>query len=112
MDAELKCIEIEMTIVGDHEFAVENAFLGKLLAHRFKHLGEVAVERLFIAALQENLIPIAKYEDAKAIPLGLVDPVPLGRDLFDAFGEHRKDWRIYGDVHALAPEMTITVWMR
>ena len=45
MNTQLQCVEIETAVMGDEEFAVEDAFAGKLLAERVDHLGEVAVER-------------------------------------------------------------------
>jgi|SRR6185503_5949203 len=99
MNAKLQSIEIEMGAVRDDEFAIEDAFVGKLLAKRIEHLGEVAVEGFFVAALKKNFIAIAENEYAKAIPLGLVDPVAFCRDLLNALGEHGKDRRIDGEIH-------------
>ena len=77
MNAKLQGVEVEASVVGDDEFAVEYAFLRELFADRIEHLGEVAVERFFVAALEKDFVAIAKDKNAEAVPLGLVDPVAL-----------------------------------
>ena len=99
MDAELKGVEVEFSVVGNDEFAVEDALFRKLIANRAEHLGEVAVEGLFVAALEQNFVAIAKDEDAEAIPFGLIDPVAFRRDGVDALGEHGKNGRVDGELH-------------
>src|SRR5206468_1647243 len=76
------------------------ALFRKLIANRVEHLGEVAVEGLFVAALEQNFVAIAKDEDAEAVPLGLVNPVAFGGDGVDSLGEHGKDGRVDGELHA------------
>ena len=39
-----------------------------------EQLGKIAVQRFFIAALDENLVAIAEDQRAKAIPLRFEDP--------------------------------------
>jgi hypothetical protein len=99
MDAQLESAEVEVAVVGDDEFAIKDASLGKLVANGIEHLGEVAVKGFLVAALEEDLVAIAKDEDAKAVPFGLVDPVAFGGDGFDSLGEHGKDGRIDGELH-------------
>ena len=48
------------------------------LIHIFQQLRKVTIEWLFVAALDENLISIAKHQRAKTIPLGLENPIALG----------------------------------
>ena len=38
--------------------------------------GKVAVERFLVAALDQDLVAVAKHQRAKSIPLRLEDPVP------------------------------------
>jgi len=99
VDAQLEGVEVEMAAVGDDEFAVEGALLGQLAAKRVEHFGEVAVKGFLIAALEEDFVAVAKDEYAEAIPLGLVDPVALGGNGVNAFGEHGEDGRVCGEVH-------------
>ena len=75
MNPQLEGIEIKMAAIRDDELSIEYAFLRQLFADRLKHLGEVAVERLFIPALEQHFVPIAKDEHAEAVPLGLVYPI-------------------------------------
>ena len=84
---------------GDHDLAVEHAALGQLRPERLEQLGEVTVERLFVAALDEDLVAVAEDERAKAVPLGLEDPAFAGGQLVDAFGEHRQDRWIDRKMH-------------
>src|SRR5437667_10876182 len=98
MQAELERVEIEPVVLGDDDFAVEHAGRGQLRAECFDYLGEVAVERLFIAALDVDLVLVAEDQGAEPVPFGLEDPRAAGGDLVDACGEHREDWRIDGQV--------------
>jgi len=99
MNAQLKGVEVETAVVCDDEFAIEDALLGELFANGVEHLGEVAIERLFIAALEKHFVAIAEDKDAEAVPLGLVDPVALRGNRIHAFGEHRQDGRVDGELH-------------
>src|SRR5262249_37141466 len=62
-------------------------------ADRRGQLGEVAIERAQVAALHQHLVAVAKYDGAKPVPLGLVEPaLPLG-DRVGELGQHRFDRR-------------------
>jgi hypothetical protein len=100
MQAELQSIEIECTVPGDDDFAIENAALRQARFQGLDQFGEVAVQRLFFPALDQNLVAIAKDQCAKAIPLRLEDPVPSGRQFVHSFRQHRQDRRIHGKMHA------------
>ena len=55
-----------------HEhLAVEHAPVGQLLAHRLDHLGEVAGQRLGVAAGQLDLVAVLEHQAAEAVPLRL-----------------------------------------
>ena len=112
MNSELQRVEVEPAAFSDDQFSVEHAFLRKLLADWIEHLGEVAVEGLFVAALEQNFVAIAKDEDAEAVPLGLVDPLALRGYCVDALGEHGQDRRVDGELHRSCSAGAIGVWMR
>ena len=66
--------------IDDHHLAVEHAALRELGAERVAELGEVAVQRLQVAALREHLVAVAEDEGPEAVPLGLEQPaVALGQ---------------------------------
>ena len=54
-------------------------------------LGKVAVERLQIAALDEDVIVATKHDGSEAVPLGLIKKVAAGGNRFGEFGQHRLD---------------------
>jgi hypothetical protein len=98
--------------LSDDEFAIENALSGQLFAKWFEYLGKIAIEGLCVAALEKKFIAVTKDENAKPVPLGLVNPVAAGRDLIDAFGKHWKQRRVYGQIHACCAQGTATAeWM-
>jgi hypothetical protein len=68
---------------GDHDLAVEHAARRAAApAARSSQLGEVAVERLEVAALDVDVAAVAEDERAEAVPLRLVDPaVAVGRQV-------------------------------
>ena len=61
-------------VAGDDDLAVEDAALGQGGPQRVGQLREVAVERLEVARLGEDLVAVAEHEGAEAVPLGLVQP--------------------------------------
>ena len=74
MKAQLERVEIECALLRDHDFTIEYATSRKLLQYRIDQFGEVTIQRLFIAALNENLFAVAKDERAKAVSLGFEYP--------------------------------------
>ena len=85
------------------QLAVEHAALGQLLAHRGDDLGEVAGQRLGVAAGQLDLVAVLEHQAAEPVPLGLeAEPAVLGgvRDALDGLREHRLNGRHHGEVHA------------
>ena len=100
MEAELQRLEIEAAIPGDDDFAVEHAAGGQLRQQRLEQLGKVAVERFFVAALDQDLVAVAEDQRAKPVPLRLENPRSVAGQFVNSLGEHRQDRRIDGKVHA------------
>src|SRR4029453_4946784 len=100
VDAELERLEVEPAGGCDDELAVERAAQWELCGEMRPQLGEVAVERFRVAALEQELVPIAEHQHAKAVPLRLEDPVRAVGKRADALGEHRQDRRVDGELHA------------
>ena len=109
MNAKLESIKVQSPLVRDDEFAVEYGLCRELVAERIDHLGEVSIEGFLIPALDENLVAIPKDENAKAVPLWLVDPFTLPRHLIDALGEHGEKWRVDGKVHVQVAAVRISI---
>jgi hypothetical protein len=99
MQPQLERIEVERRALRDHELAVEHAALRQLCQEDVDDLGEVSIQRLLVAALDEDLVPVAEHEDAEAVPLRLEDPLVAAGQLADALGEHRVHRRIDREVH-------------
>src|SRR6476646_6908287 len=62
-------------------------------------LGKVTIQWLFIATLDQDLISVTKHQRAKPLPLRFENPVSLGWQFSDSFGQHRQQRRIYGKIH-------------
>jgi hypothetical protein len=82
-----------------------DALLRELFEERLAEFGEVAVEGLAVAALDEEVFAVAEDDGAEAVPLGLEAPgVGVGGDFVDALGEHGEDrgweWRGHGGLDA------------
>src|SRR6476646_6043212 len=99
MKSQLQRFELEPFVACDDDLAVEHASLGQLRLDRIDQLGEISIERLLIAALNENFIAITKDERPESIPLWLEDPSLAWWKLADSFREHRKNRRVYGELH-------------
>src|ERR1700742_1573112 len=101
MDAQCQCIKVQAAVACDYDLAVEDASLRQLLEQRFSQLRKVAVERLAITALDEQLVFPAKDQSAESVPLRLKNPcVCIGRNLINPFGEHRQNRRVEGEEDA------------
>ena len=100
MKTQLERLELETARTRDHELPVDDASLRKLGFHHLHELRKVAIERLRVAALNQHLVPVAKNERAKAVPLRLENPVAARRELEGPFREHREEWRIDGKPHS------------
>src|SRR6516164_11484383 len=99
MQPQLQQIEIEAARCNDNDFPVEYATRGQRLLQGLKQIGEVAVQRLLIAALDVDFVAVAKDQGSESIPLGLEDPVVSGGQLVNPLGEHGQNRRIYGKIH-------------
>ena len=102
VDPLLQPLELEPVTDGHEDLAVEHAPLGQGRLHRLDDLGEVAGQRLGVAAGELDLVAVAEHDAAEAVPLGLEhQPAVLRRvgDALDGLGEHRLDRRHHGEIH-------------
>ena len=74
MNPQLQGLEVETARAGDDDFAVEDASIRQLRAQRVEQFGKVSIQGFLVAALQQDLLAVAKHQRAKAIPLGFEDP--------------------------------------
>ena len=79
--------------VGHDDLAVDDAPVGEPLAKGFEELGEVAVERLLVAARELDVVAVAEHDAAKAVPLRLEQPAVARRNLARELRQHRLDRR-------------------
>src|SRR5690349_5138407 len=93
MLAQLQRVEVEAFVAPDHELTVEHATVRELRQHRLAQLGEVAQQRLRIAALQVQLVAVAEHDATEAVPLRFVQQFAFGRQLTRELREHRVDGR-------------------
>src|ERR1700722_16176050 len=101
MQTQLQRIKIKPIILDDDHLSIDHTTCGQRRAEWFEQLRKVALERFFVAALDENLISIAKHQRAKPIPLWLENPIALCGQFIHSFREHRQDRRIYWKIHIL-----------
>src|SRR5439155_19702885 len=82
-----------LAFAGDHDFAVERRVGREQLADRAQ-LREVAEERAAVAR-PERQLPVVVFEHAaEAVPLRLVAPAALLRQLRDELGLHRREGNV------------------
>jgi hypothetical protein len=99
MKPQLERIEIEPPRRGDHNLAVDNRSLRKPVDKSLVQLGEVAIQRTQIAALNINVCVGTEDNRSKAVPLGLEEEAAAGRQGVSQLGQHRLDRRPKGLVH-------------
>ena len=74
MNPKLQFLEVEPIVLGDNDFAVENASSGQLRIQWLEQLGKVSIQRFRIAALNKDFVPIAEDQRAEPVPLRFEDP--------------------------------------
>ena len=92
MDAQRQQVEVETALGRDHDLAVDHATLGQVGAQRLDELGEVARERLLVAAADLDVVAVAEDDGAEAVPLRLVEEVARLR-----LGSSRASFASIGD---------------
>ena len=108
MKPKLQRLEVEPVGPDDDDLAVEDAALGQLRLQHLDQFRVVPVERLGIAALDENLVAITEDERPEAVPFRLEEPVVALRQRRDALGQHRQDRRVGGEVHPASIRSAVT----
>src|SRR5687767_2433201 len=95
MDAQQERLELQATVAGDHDLAVEDkARLGAANASkRLAELREISVQGLQVPRLQVDLRAITKDEGPKTVPLRLVAPPVADGQLRSGLGQHRLNRR-------------------
>jgi hypothetical protein len=101
MQAKLQRVEVKSIVLDDDDLPIQHAARRQDRTQRIQELREIAVERLFVATLDQDLIPIAKHQRPKAVPFGLENPIPGGRQFTHALGQHGQERGIDGKVHRL-----------
>jgi len=79
MDTKLKRVKVETTISGHYDLAIEYTTIRKIRLDWFDEFRKVPIQRFLIAALNQNIVAVSKYQGAKAIPLWFENPVAAGR---------------------------------
>src|SRR3989442_10146658 len=92
MDAEEQRLEVEPAHADDDDLAVDDTALGQRRGEGCDELGEVTVHRLLVAALQHDLVAVAKHQRPKAVPLGLELPAVAARQGIRGLGQLWTAW--------------------
>src|SRR5439155_17092487 len=93
VEAHLHRIEVELAFACDHDLPVERRVGREQLADRAQ-LGEVAEERAAVARTERQLPVVVFKHAAEAVPLRLVAPAALLRQLRDELGLHRREGNV------------------
>ncbi len=93
VDALLKRVEVEPARGHHDDLAIQHAARRQRVVQRLLQLGEVPVQRLEVAALQEGALAGAKHDGAKAVPFRLEEEAGLVGDRVGDLREHGLDGR-------------------
>src|SRR6266498_3839345 len=99
MDAQEQRLEVEPPFPDDDDLAVEDTACGERRTQRLNELGEVPVHRPLVAALEQDLIVVAKHQRPEAVPLRLELPHFALRQPIGCARQHRRDRRREGKAH-------------
>ena len=103
MDPDEQRVEVEPALgPGDDDLTVDDeAGIGATQGEQRRvELGEVSVQRLAIARLEEDRCPVAEGDGAEPVPLRLIGPAVSGRDLRCRLGQHRLERWVEWQGHA------------
>ncbi len=101
VDALGQGIEIEPRRSGDDDLSIDDTAVRQVFEQRAAQLGEVTVQRLFVATAEHDIAPVSKDDATEPVPLGLVgEPFLLGK-LTDQLGQHGGHRRCHGKCHRL-----------
>lgn len=93
MQPQLQGIEVEAPGRGNDDLTIDDDILWQRLQRCRMQLGEVAIERTTVAALDVHVIGAAEDDGAKSVPFGLVEVIAR-RYLIGEPGEHGRDRRL------------------
>src|ERR1051326_2748690 len=100
MQTELEGLEVQPVLSGNDDFPIQHTTCRQLRPERVDDFRKIAVQRLLIAALDVDFIPVPEDQGAKPVPLRFENPLAHRRQLVHALGEHRQDRWVYGEIHA------------
>ncbi len=100
MNPQLQRIKIQPVLRRNHNLAIQHTALRQLRQQHLHHLRKIPIQRLPIPALHQNLVPIAKHNAPKPIPLRLKDPPVTRRNLRHPFRKHRQYRRTQRQAHS------------
>src|SRR5215469_15106955 len=93
MDAQEQGLKVEPVDPDDHDLAVDHVAFGQRGGQWGDEFRKVSVHGLLVAALQQDLVAVAKHQRSKAVPLGLELPSLTVRQGVSGAGQHRgKRW--------------------
>jgi hypothetical protein len=99
VEPELERLELEPVGAGNDDFAIEHTPARELRLEGLDEIREVAIQRLLVTTLKEELAPVPEDQHPETVPLGLEDPARSFGDLADALGQHGQERRGYRKVH-------------
>ena len=101
MNALEQRVEVEPAVSAHDDLAVDDAAVGERAGERRRELGEITLQRLVIPARDVDVIVVPEHDRAKAVPLGLVDPLFACGDVVAEARQHRIDGRRNRQRHPL-----------
>ena len=93
MKPKLQRVEVQAVRRRDHDFAVDDRVRREQAKTGVMQIGEVAIERAQVAALNEDIRFATKDNRAKAVPFRFIQETAAGRKRFGKLGQHRLDRR-------------------
>src|SRR5437868_12000091 len=109
MNAQKQRLEVEPASPDDDDLAIENAARGESRGERGDELGKVSVHRLLVAALEQDLLPVAKNQRPKSVPLRLELPALTSRQRVRRAGQHRREGRSKRQDHGVILDVILKV---
>src|ERR1700721_1402859 len=99
MQSELQRVKVKFIVLDNDQFAIQHTALWQTPTQKVEQFREIAIERLFIAALNQYFVAISKHQDPKPIPLRFEAPISCIRKSIDTFADLGQQGRIARAVH-------------
>jgi hypothetical protein len=99
MNTQQEGLEVQLALPRDHDLAIDDATGREGRPDRIGELREVAVQRLEVTTLDQDLVAVTEDDGPEPVPLRFVEPAIAVGQAIRRLGQHGLKRRIEGEMH-------------